>query len=186
MRVAFFNELDSFAMNNNLDSEKIIKGVCKDKRIGDFYNNPSFGYGGYCLPKDTKQLLFNYSNTQNELIQATVNSNKVRKDLITVNILKRTKINDTIGIYRLVMKEGSDNFRSSSIIGIIRRLQNLGYKVHIYEPEIKEELYLNCKVENNLNSFKQVSGIIVCNRMSKELLDSKNKIYTRDLFNKDI
>lgn len=186
MRVAFFNELDSFSLKNNLNSESIIKGVSKDKRIGDFYNNPSFGYGGYCLPKDTKQLLHNYENIPNSLIKAIVESNKTRKDNIAEDITNKINIDKSIGIYRLVMKNGSDNFRSSSIIGIIRRLQNFGYKIYIYEPKIKEDSFLNCKIENRLDLFKKGSDLIICNRINEEVLDVSDKLYSRDLFNVDV
>lgn len=185
MRVAFFNELDTFSMKNKLSSKNIIEGVCKDKRIGEFYNNPSFGYGGYCLPKDTKQLLHNYENVPNELIQAIVKSNKTRKNSIAEDIASKLEINKSIGIYRLVMKDGSDNFRASSILGVIRRLQDLGYKIYIYEPELKSETYLNCKVENKLEVFKQVSDLVVCNRVTDDVCNIPEKIYSRDVFHID-
>lgn len=180
MRVSFFNELDSYALNNKLNSESIINGVCLDSRIGNDYNNPSFGYGGYCLPKDTKQLLANYSQTPQKLIKAIVSSNSTRKDFIADQILlKKPKI---IGLYRLTMKTNSDNFRSSAIQGIMRRIKDKGVKVVIYEPSLNEDVFFESKVIKSLNKFKQISDVIVVNRMSDELLDVKMKIFTRDIF----
>lgn len=180
MRVSFFNELDSYALNNKLNSESIINGVCLDSRIGNDYNNPSFGYGGYCLPKDTKQLLANYSQTPQKLIKAIVSSNSTRKDFIADQILlKKPKI---IGLYRLTMKTNSDNFRSSAIQGIMRRIKDKGVKVVIYEPSLNEDVFFESKIIKSLNKFKQISDVIVVNRMSDELLDVKMKIFTRDIF----
>lgn len=180
LRVAFFNELDTFAKKSNLDTKSIIEGVCLDPRIGNFYNNPSFGYGGYCLPKDTKQLLANYKNIPNSLIKGIVESNKIRKDFIADDVWKNKP--KTIGIYRLIMKSGSDNFRSSSIQGVLKRLLNKGANIIIYEPLLNAENFLGCRVENNLDKFKSECNIILANRISKELLDSTNKVYTRDIF----
>jgi UDPglucose 6-dehydrogenase len=185
MRVSFFNELDSFAMNKNLNPKNIIEGVCKDKRIGEHYNNPSFGYGGYCLPKDTKQLLFNYQGIPNELISAIVKSNKTRKNNIVENIISKIKKNSTIGIYRLVMKEGSDNFRSSSIFGIISRLEKLGYNIKVFEPKISSPRFMGYSLTNDLECFKKESDLILCNRLTDKLNDVSKKVYTRDIFNED-
>lgn len=185
MRVSFFNELDSFAMNKNLNPKNIIEGVCKDKRIGQHYNNPSFGYGGYCLPKDTKQLLFNYQGIPNELISAIVKSNKTRKNNIVENIVSKIKKNSTIGIYRLVMKEGSDNFRSSSIFGIISRLEKLGYNIKVFEPKISSPRFMGYSLTNDLECFKKESDLILCNRLTDKLNDVSKKVYTRDIFNED-
>jgi UDPglucose 6-dehydrogenase len=180
MRVSFFNELDSYALNNKLNSESIINGICLDSRIGNGYNNPSFGYGGYCLPKDTKQLLANYSKTPQTLIEAIVSSNSTRKDFIADQILlKNPKI---IGLYRLTMKTNSDNFRSSAIQGIMRRIKDRGIEVVIYEPTLNEDVFLESKIIKSLNKFKQISDVIVVNRMSDELLDVRMKIFTRDIF----
>ena len=180
MRVSFFNELDSYALNNKLNSESIINGICLDSRIGNGYNNPSFGYGGYCLPKDTKQLLANYSKTPQTLIEAIVSSNSTRKDFIADQILlKKPKI---IGLYRLTMKTNSDNFRSSAIQGIMRRIKDKGIEVVIYEPTLNEDVFLESKIIKSLNKFKQISDVIVVNRMSDELLDVRMKIFTRDIF----
>ena len=186
MRVAFFNELDSYALTHNLDAKQIIEGIGLDPRIGLHYNNPSFGYGGYCLPKDTKQLLANYKDIPNDMIKAIVNSNNTRKDFIADSIVKRLGSPDkSVGIYRLVMKEGSDNFRSSAIQGVIRRLKDRGINVVIYEPALKEESFLNSKVIKDLDEFKKISDIIVANRLSEELQNVKEKVFTRDLFNSD-
>ena len=180
MRVSFFNELDSYALAHDLDTKSIIKGVCLDQRIGDGYNNPSFGYGGYCLPKDTKQLLANYEQVPQNLIQAIVSSNVTRKDFVAEEILKlKPKI---VGFYRLVMKEGSDNFRSSAIQGIMKRIKAKGIEVVIYEPTLHEEIFFGSRVLGNIDEFKRKSDIIVANRRSDALEDVHVKCFSRDLF----
>lgn len=180
MRVSFFNELDSFAIEKNLNTEKIIKGVSSDPRIGNFYNNPSFGYGGYCLPKDTKQLLSNYSSIPQNLIQAIVEANKTRQIYISKQILKKKP--SVVGVYKLAMKEGSDNFRDSSIIEVMKYIKDSDTKIIIFEPSINENLYQNFEVCNDLMQFKKRTDLIIANRFSVDLTDVKNKVYTRDLF----
>ena len=183
MRVAFFNELDSFSMSQNLDIKEIVKAVSLDPRIGDYYNNPSFGYGGYCLPKDTKQLLRNFDQVPQKIIEAIVDSNTIRKDFLASEI---TKLNpQKVGIYRLAMKEGSDNIRESSMQGIMKRVKAKGIPIIIYEPLIKEESFFNSLVYTNLEQFKEESDLILCNRNSSELSDVQDKIFTRDIFQQD-
>ena len=183
MRVAFFNELDTYAEQKMLSAKSIIDGVCLDPRIGDYYNNPSFGYGGYCLPKDTKQLLSHYENVPNELIKSVVAANQTRKNYVAENILSRGA--NVIGIYRLTMKAGSDNYRQSAILDIIKMVQQAGKTVIIYEPTFREKNFCNCAVVNDLALFKQLSDLIVTNRKAEELEEVKEKVYTRDLYFRD-
>ena len=183
MRVTFFNELDTFAMARNLDTKEIVKAVSLDPRIGDYYNNPSFGYGGYCLPKDTKQLLRNFDQVPQKIMEAIIDSNTMRKDFLGIEIAKLKP--KKVGVYRLAMKEGSDNIRESSMQGIMKRVKAKGIPMIIYEPLIKEETFFNSPVYNDLEQFKKDSDLIICNRNSSELSDVQDKIFTRDIFQQD-